>query len=82
MNTYRLMILKKGEIMQNIHSLLISEIDEVRVKLNEPMSKHTSFGIGGEADVFVKLQSVSELESVIRIVKSENIDLTVIRKWY
>lgn len=32
---------------------------------NEPMSRHTTFKIGGECDVFVKVKNITELKNVI-----------------
>lgn len=43
----------------------------------EPMARHTTFRIGGEADVFVE-PSLSEVEPVVSFCKKEQIPLTVI----
>ena len=67
--------------MQDIYELLANEIDENRVKLDEKMGKHTTFRIGGRADVFVKVETVSELEYVIKLSKERNIPLNIIREW-
>ncbi len=32
---------------------------------NEPMSRHTTFKIGGECDVFIKVKNITELKNVI-----------------
>ena len=66
--------------MQDIYNLLVSKIDESQIKLNEPMNKHTSFRIGGPADIFVKVETISELKHVLEVSKNNNIPLTVIRK--
>jgi len=39
-----------------------------RLRLNEPLSRHTSFRIGGPADVFVDATSVEDLRAVHRFV--------------
>ena len=36
------------------------------LKLNEPMSKHTSFHIGGPADVLAQPDNVAELQSLLQ----------------
>ena len=36
-----------------------------QIKLNEPMSRHTTFGIGGAADCFVMPETIEELQKVI-----------------
>jgi len=43
--------------MLEIYNKLITRIDGKRVLLNEPMSKHTTFRIGGPADIFVKIET-------------------------
>lgn len=48
------------------------------VKMDEPMSNHTSFKIGGTADVFVKADSVETLKSVLNFAKANDIDVTII----
>ena len=65
--------------MRDVYELLASKIDEARVKLDEPMSKHTSFRIGGPADVFVKVENVQELKHVLEVAKNNDMPLTVIR---
>ncbi|MCL2354713.1 MAG: hypothetical protein FWC68_02305 [Oscillospiraceae bacterium] len=67
--------------MEQIYDLLIAQIDKSKIKLNEPMSKHTSFRIGGPADMFVKVETVSELEYVLEVTAQNDVPLTVIRKW-
>ena len=41
--------------MQEIYNELITKINSERVLLNEPMRNHTTFKIGGVADIFVKI---------------------------
>ena len=47
-------------------------------KENEPMSLHTTFKIGGNADLFVCVKNKEELKEVLKITKEENIPLFVI----
>lgn len=42
-------------------------IDKERVLMNEPMSKHTTFRIGGPADYFVCPENIEEVQKVIRL---------------
>ena len=46
------------------------------VKYNEPMSKHTSFKVGGNADIFAKVKNIKELKHVIKI-KRKNIQKVI-----
>jgi len=43
------------------------------IKLNEPMKYHTSFKIGGPADILITPVSVEMLEKVLEICKSEGV---------
>lgn len=51
---------------------------EKNVKQNEPMKNHTSFKIGGNADYFVQVNSIDELEKVANLARVNNIKLYVI----
>lgn len=42
---------------------------KIEYSLNEPMSRHTTFKIGGNADVFVKVRSYDELKLVVAFAK-------------
>ena len=64
--------------MIDIYNELLIKINKEQVYLNEPMKKHTTFKIGGPADIFVKVGTIQELEHVFSISKKENIPLTVI----
>ena len=64
--------------MEEIYNELSKLIDKERILLNEPMWKHTTFRIGGPADLFVKVKNLEELEEVIKICKEKDIPLTVI----
>ena len=41
-----------------------------KVKYNEPMSKHTSFKVGGNADIFITIDSQEKLLKVLEFVKN------------
>ena len=64
--------------MESIYKELIKTIDKDRVLINEPMSKHTSFRIGGPADLFIKVNDVDELNCVLKVAKKNNIAVTCI----
>ena len=51
---------------------------ESQVKVDEPMSIHTTFRIGGTADYFVMPSSISELQSVLHLLKKSDIEYYVI----
>ena len=53
-------------------------LNERQVKLNEPMSRHTTYGIGGPADAFVMPTTEDELIAVLKKAHEEGIPVTVI----
>ena len=64
--------------MNKIYSEMLEFLSEEQIYLNEPMSKHTSFKIGGPADMFVKPKNIDELKNLIKLAKENNIQVTVI----
>lgn len=64
--------------MEEIYNELIKYIDNKRVLKNEPMSNHTTFKIGGPADLFVKINTVEELKYTIEMCKLKKIPVTII----
>ena len=64
--------------MINVYNELAQKIDHKRILLNEPMSKHTSFKIGGPADIFLIVNDVEELKYILKISKKYNIPITCI----
>lgn len=65
--------------MQEIYKQLLKKgINNECILLNEPMSKHTSFKTGGNADLFIKAYSIEEIKSVLKISKENNIPLFVL----
>ena len=56
----------------------IKEKIKGRVLYNEPMSRHTSFRIGGPADIWIEPEDASDLKNCIRLSRDKNIPLFVI----
>ncbi|AST58328.1 UDP-N-acetylenolpyruvoylglucosamine reductase [Thermoanaerobacterium thermosaccharolyticum] len=59
--------------MKNIVEILKKAISEENIYINELMSRHTSFRIGGPAEVLVIPQNREELIYVLDIIRNENI---------
>lgn len=53
-------------------------LTERQYKIDEPMSRHTTYGIGGPADVFVMPQSIEELRKVLTRADEEQVPVTVV----
>ena len=47
-------------------------------KCNEPLSKHTTFGIGGNADFFVEIQTEQQLTKLLKFIDENKIKFYVI----
>ena len=50
---------------------LTNIIDEKRVCIDEPMKKHTTFRVGGNADFFVMPKNIEEVQAVVALCKQE-----------
>ena len=65
-----------------MQSGLIEKIKNIcgskNVLINEPMKKHTTFKIGGNADIFVMPETVSALSEVTALCKNENIRTVIL----
>lgn len=57
--------------MKELESILGSE----NVKYNEPMSKHTTFKVGGIADIFITVDSKEKLLKTLEMLKNEKITI-------
>ena len=55
-----------------------SKLNKENLYYDEPMAKHTSFKIGGPADVFIKVDNIEELKETLDLSKQNQIPLTLI----
>ena len=53
-------------------------IPKENIYVNEPMSKHTSFKIGGPAECFIKIKTIEQLKNILKYAQKEKIPLTII----
>ena len=51
--------------------------EEKAILLNEPMSRHTTFGVGGPADIFINA-AADELRDIISLLKEDKCPYTVV----
>ncbi|MBQ8741708.1 MAG: UDP-N-acetylmuramate dehydrogenase [Clostridia bacterium] len=65
------------------------QIDNLCVRLNEykieyvrsePMSRHTTFKIGGNADVFIKVKNADELKTILTLTREYNMPYFILGK--
>ena len=57
----------------NIYDKVVDIVGEENVHTDEPMSRHTTFRIGGNADYFVKPGNADEVPAVIVVCREYNI---------
>ena len=62
----------KNEIREEIQEIVKGE-----VKFDEPMSRHTSFNIGGPADCFITPQDIEDLKNIILFSRKRRLLLKV-----
>ena len=62
-----------GIKMENIYKRLREFIPSERILLNEPMKKHTSFKIGGPADIMVFPASEEEIVHALKVCKDTSV---------
>ena len=67
-----------NEKITETYDVLKTFIPKEDIYLNEPMSKHTTFKIGGNADIFVKLKSVEQIEKTIETTRKIGVPLKFI----
>ena len=63
--------------IEKVYSMLTSILTNSKILKNESMSKHTSFKIGGNADILVKANNEKDIKSVLEISNKENIPIYV-----
>ena len=53
-------------------------VDREQILLNEPMKKHTTFKVGGPADIFVQLSNADELREILSSAKEYDMPVYII----
>ena len=66
--------MESAEIVKSLENIISKDL----IKTNEPMKNHTSFKIGGPAEIYIKITSIEELQKVLEFAKRENIKITIL----
>ncbi len=53
-------------------------IEKEKIKYNEPMSRHTTFRIGGPADALIIPATMADIVATLKFAKDKNIPVTVV----
>lgn len=67
--------MNKSDIIFNLAEILGCD-----ARKNEPMSKHTTFKIGGNADAYIKVGNLSKLSTILKECKNSNADFFLLGK--
>ena len=62
----------------SLYDELCQCLDQSNVSKDEPMSRHTTFRVGGPADFFVTPTEEEEVRAVVNLLKKENVPYYVI----
>lgn len=65
-------------LKEEIYNFCKSELGIVDIKVDESMKNHTTFKIGGKADIFIKISDLNTFIKLLKFVKENNIELIVI----
>jgi len=64
--------------METVIAGLASLVPEENILVNEPMKKHTTFRIGGEAACYVKIENADQLAAVRQFLQQEAVPMQVL----
>ncbi len=68
----------ENNMEQRIYNRLAEIIPQERMKFDEPMKEHTTFRIGGAAEVFVMPGSAEEVRAVVLVCREEQVPYYVL----
>ena len=64
--------------MINIYNQLSVIVGPDNIKKNEPMKKHTSFKVGGNADILIMPSSVNQISDILKICNNSKTPFIII----
>jgi len=65
-------------ILKKEYKIIAHIFGENRIKINEPLSGHSTINIGGPADVYLETLNINEFIKIIRALKEYNIPFIII----
>ncbi|MDO4169436.1 MAG: UDP-N-acetylmuramate dehydrogenase [Lachnospiraceae bacterium] len=64
--------------MESFLDRLQDIVREEQILLKEPMKKHTTFKVGGPADIFVKPETIGQLQNILSLANQEQMPVYII----
>ena len=58
--------------------ILELEIPKDNILFDEPMSKHTTFKVGGPAECYIKIDNIQDLRNILKFTKQNHIPITIL----
>ncbi|HPQ47233.1 MAG TPA: UDP-N-acetylenolpyruvoylglucosamine reductase, partial [Clostridia bacterium] len=58
-------------------AIIKERIREEILRFDEPMSRHTTFRIGGTCDVMVLPENIDDIRDIVLLCRNEGINITV-----
>ena len=78
-NNKKKYLIEKGTSMDNQYAhCFLNVLRENQIKVNEPMNRHTTFGIGGVADCFLMPETSEELCIITRLAYKNHFPLFIL----
>ncbi len=62
----------------NNYQSFINQLNSSRLKLNEPLKAHTYFKIGGPADLFLPVKTLTELQATVQLAQKHQIPFFIL----
>lgn len=63
---------------EKIYNDLTKDLKNSKIYIDEPMNKHTSFKIGGIADIYIVAKEVEDIKYVLNYAKKQQINITIV----
>lgn len=63
---------------QNIVALIQKVISKDKIKINEPMKNHTTFKVGGPADILIAPANKDEIMGIVNVCRENDIPMLVV----
>ncbi len=69
---------EKSKIKEDQIRLFRNFLADDQIRIDEPMAEHTTFRIGGPADLFLMPETEEEIQKIRRVCKAENLPLFIL----
>lgn len=63
---------------EEIIKTLTKDLKTATILEEEPMKKHTSFKVGGIADLFIRANNIEDIQTILQVTKQNKIPLSII----